>query len=559
MTLTQTYLAPRGKPRFHRQFRVALRKLRRQGPGQVLFWGLAVVLGIAAGFAAVGFRLLISMLESGLYGAEFGDVFSSASGMPWYLLVLIPTIGGLVVGLLLHYFTPDARVRAVADVIEGAALRRGRVEMREGIVSVFASLITLGSGGSAGREGPVVHLAATISSWIAERIHASGITGRDLLGCAVAAAVSASFNAPIAGTVFAMEVVLRHYALHAFAPIAIASVMGTVVSRLVMGDVTEFTLPVRNIIAFYWEIPAFLLLGLLCGFVAIALMRSVFFVEDKASDLMTRTGWPRWLRPTIAGALVGILAIFAPQVIGIGYEVTARALTGGVGLTEAILVVIAKIIAVSITLGGRMGGGIFSPSMVVGALTGLAFGMVATGIIPSYSGTSTTYALAGTAAVAAAVLGAPLSTSLIVFELTGDWQTAVAVLAAVSTASAIASRFVRRSFFLSQLARRDVRIAQGPQEYLLQLVGITHIIRRPGTPRALPIITLEELESEGLVIDANARLKVAMRKFNCSGATHLAVVTGVGEARAILGSLSHIDALKAFNQALAATAAEEHS
>lgn len=371
--------------------------------------------------------------------------------------------------------------------------------------------------------------------------------------------MSASFNAPIAGAIFAMEVVLRHYALHAFAPIAIASVMGTVVSRLALGDVTEFTLPVRNIIAFYWEIPAFLILGLVCGFVALALMRSVFLVEDLAEAGMKRIGWPRWMRPTIAGALVGMLALVAPQVIGIGYEVTARALTGGMGLTEAILIVIAKIVAVSITLGGRMGGGIFSPALVVGALTGLAFGLVATGFAPSFSGTPTTYALSGMAAVAASVLGAPVSTSLIAFELTGDWQTAIAVLAAVSTASAIASRFVRRSFFLSQLARRDVRIAQGPQEYLLQLVGITHITRHPGTPRALPISVLEDLMDEGLSIDAQARLKPAMRKFNRSGATHLAVTEGAGDKRKLVGSLSHIDALKAYNQALAATAAEEHS
>ena len=150
----------------------------------------------------------------------------------------------------------------------------GRVEVKAGIASMFASLITLSSGGSSGREGPVVHMAGVISTWVCRRIHADGITGRDLLGCAVAAAVSASFNAPIAGALFALEVVLRHFAMHAFAPIVIAAVAGTVINRLEYGDVTEFTLNTPGALQFYVELPAFLILGLVCGIVAALQMRS---------------------------------------------------------------------------------------------------------------------------------------------------------------------------------------------------------------------------------------------------------------------------------------------
>ena len=545
--------------RLRRQYRLAVHRVRRRGPGQLLFWVMAFFLGIAAGLAALGFRTGIGALEGLLYGARDQDVFSGALVMPWYALVMIPATGGLIVGLILHKFTPDARVRAVADVIEGAALRRGRVEMREGLASAAASLITLGSGGSAGREGPVVHLAATISTWMATRIDASGVTGRDLLGCAVAGAVSASFNAPIAGAIFAMEVVLRHYAMHAFAPIAIASVMGTVVNRLYFGDVAEFILPVRNAIAFYWEIPAFLILGLVCGLVAISLTRAIFWTEDLFGRAQGRLGFPRWLRPALAGAAVGAIAIVAPQVIGIGYEVTTLALTGQMLLHEAIMIAVLKVVAVSITLGGRMGGGIFSPALVIGALTGLAFGLIATALIPAYSGSATTYALAGLGAVSAAVLGAPVSTSLIVFELTGDWQTAIAVLAAVSTATAVASRFVNRSFFLSQLSRRGVPIAQGPQAYLLQLVGITDITQRPGSPRALPKSELDGFAADGMSIDVNALLKEALLRFKRSGVSHLAVTQAGRDGPEVVGCVSHVDALRAFNQALAAIAAEEHS
>lgn len=549
----------KGHPAWQRHARLGWRRLRYHGPGQLQFWLIALVIGILAGFAAVVFRAGIDALQTALYGADDRAILAAAAAMPWYALVIIPTLGGLVVGLILHRLTPDGRVRAVADVIEGAALGRGRVEVRAGLASAVASLITLGSGGSSGREGPVVHLAGVISTLVADRMRASGITGRDLLGCAVAAAVSASFNAPIAGAVFALEVVLRHHALHAFAPIAIASVAGTVINRLHYGGVAEFTLPLAGGVAFYWEIPAFLLLGLVAGAVALVLMRAIFWTESLGDRLQARTGSPRWLRPAVAGALVGVMAIWFPQVIGIGYETTSLALTGRLALHEAVVFAALKVAAVAITLGGRMGGGVFSPALVVGALTGLAFGLIATEVVPQFSGAATVYALAGMGAVAAAVLGAPISTTLIVFEMTGDWETAVAVLAAVSTATALASRFVQRSFFLTQLARRGVRIALGPQEYLADKTGFARAIRRSGSPGGLPPEAVEELRAKGLAIDAEASMKTALRLFERHGDTHLAVLRRGTAGTEAIGSLSHVDALRVYTRALAATAAEEHS
>ena len=168
-----------------------------------------------------------------VYGVDdSSNIHRFAETLDWYWIVLIPVCGGLAVGLILHFFTPDARARSVADTIEGAALHNGRVETKEGVASAFASLITLATGGSTGREGPVVHMAAVVSTWVSDKIKADAIQGRDLLGCAVAAAVSASFNAPIAGTLFALEVILRHFAVHAFAPIVIAAVAGTVLSLI---------------------------------------------------------------------------------------------------------------------------------------------------------------------------------------------------------------------------------------------------------------------------------------------------------------------------------------
>ena len=536
--------------------------MKDEGPGQVQFWFIALLIGCASGAAALLFRAGIEWLQETLYGTDDARMIHSfAATLPWWLVLSIPVAGGLVTGLIFHRFTPDGRVRSVADVIMGAALKDGRVEIRAGLASAAASLLTLSSGGSTGREGPVVHLAAVISSWVSNRINANGITGRDLLGCAVAAAVSASFNAPIAGTLFALEVVLRHFAVHAFAPIAIASVAGTVINRLRYGDVTEFTLGEPGLLQFYQELPAYLILGLLAGVVAVALTQGVFLADDFAGTVRRRTGLPRPLMPAVAGLLLGAIAIVWPHIIGVGYETTSAALTGQLTLGQAVAFCAVKCVAVAITVAGRMGGGMFSPSLMVGALTGLAFGLVATAIFPDVSGSVTLYALAGMGGVAAAVLGAPISTTLIVFELTGDWQTGLVVLVTVSVSSAVASRLIDRSFFLTQLERRNIHLAAGPQAYLLSMFRVANVMREMGHATAAPDEALWAAIEAGVFVERNATLETAMPVFERTGRPFLPVVTmgKVGEAPQVHGALFHVDALKAYNRALAATAAEEHS
>ncbi|GGE31937.1 chloride channel protein [Primorskyibacter flagellatus] len=536
--------------------------IRTRGPNQVQFWLIALAVGIASGFAALFFRKGIEALQELLYRADdITHLHSWAGSLPWYWVLCIPIFGGLLVGLILHVFTPDGRVRSVADVIQGAALNAGRVEGRAGLASAAASLITLGTGGSSGREGPVVHLAAVISSKVMKWIKADGMTGRDLLGCAVAAAVSASFNAPIAGALFALEVVLRHFAIHAFAPIVIASVAGTVINRLEFGGVTEFTLPGTSLFQFYEELPAFLILGAVCGIVAGLLMRAIFAAEDIATHIQTRAGIPRWLRPALAGAMLGLMAIWFPHIIGVGYETTSLALTGRIGLGEAIVFAMLKTVAVAITIGGRMGGGVFSPSLMVGALTGLAFGLIATSVFPEVSGSSSLYALAGMGGVAAAVLGAPISTTLIVFELTGDWATGLAVMVTVSISTAIGTRLVDRSFFLTQLERRGTHVAAGPQAYLLGLFRAGDVMRPRGHEKSPPEEACWDRIEAGDYLDASATLESALPVFDRTGAAYLPVIqlTRADQPPELLGALYHVDALRAYNRALAATAAEEHS
>nr|WP_265507839.1 chloride channel protein [Paracoccus rhizosphaerae] len=540
--------------------RHGLRLMRQRGPDQVQFWLLALVIGIAAGFAALGFRLGIAALQRAIYGADDVTLASAAGDLPWLWVMTVPVAGGLAVGLILDRLTPDGRVRAVSDVIEGAALDGGRVETREGLASAAASLITLGTGGSSGREGPVVHLAGVVSTFVARRLDLGPVAGRELLGCAVAGAVAASFNAPIAGALFAHEVVLRHFAVHAFGPIAIAAVAGTVINRLQFGGLTEFTLPSTLDLAFYVELPAFMALGLVSALVAAALMGAIFRADNIGNSVVARLGWPRYLRPAMAGLALGIIAIPFPHIIGVGYQTTAAALSGQIGFAQAILLAVVKALAVAITLGGRMGGGVFSPALVMGSLTGLAFGIVATALVPQYSGSVNVYAFAGMGAVGAAVLGAPISTALIVFEMTGDWQTGIAVMTSVSLSSALASRLVKRSFFLTQLERRGIHMAEGPQVWLPRQLRITPVIRPLDAPGAPAPDLVRNLAEAGTTLAHTSTLAEALRAFEDGSAAFLPVV-GPPDAQGqcpIIGTLYHIDALRTLNRALVETAAEEH-
>ena len=538
------------------------RNIKINAVGMVRFWFLALFVGIGGGLSAVAFRFGLEKLQAWLYGAPHVNVLHSyADQVSWYWIVGLPVAGGLVVGVIMHLFTKDGRVRSVADVIEGAALKDGRIEHKEGWASAIASLVTLSSGGSSGREGPVVHLAAVIASWISNKAKVDGVTGRDLMGCAAAAAVSASFNAPIAGALFAMEVVMRHFAIRSFAPIVIASVAGTVINRLWFGDVTEFTIPQANMLEFYVELPAFAILGLFSGVVATVFMMALYRADDWGSIVQNTLGIPRWIRPMVAGAMLGILAVAFPHIIGVGYETTSAALTGQLVFQDAVVFAVLKAVAVTITIAGRMGGGVFSPSLMLGALTGLSFGYVAVSVFPEVSGGEPLYALAGMGAVAAAVLGSPISTIMIIFEMTGDWQTGLAVMLAVSLSTAVAASVNHKSFFLAQLSRRNIQIAAGPQAYLLHMFQVQKIMRPMCDCEHLDQETLWDMVSNGHGIRSEATLGDALPQFDGHGCEWLPIIeVNVEDGPPnIIGVLFQVDCLKAYNRALAATAKEEHS
>jgi len=421
---------------------------------------MAAILGVAVGFAAIAFRLGIAAVQTLGFGSPDEAVFLDLSHLPWWQIVLVPTAGGLLVGLILQFVLKHHRVHAVPEVMEATAGRGRRLGFWEGLTSAVAAAVSLGVGASTGREGPIVHLGATIASWLGYTLHLSRNLVRTLLGCGVAAAVAASFNAPIAGVFFALEVIIGHYAINAFAPIVLAAVAGTVVSRSYFGNFPAFVVTEYELGSF-WEFPAFIVLGVLAAIVTVLFVRA-WQAAMKAFD---RVNPPMVVRPAIGGAIVGLLALQFPQILSVGYAATDAALTEGLTIQVLVALLVLKTGATAVCLAARFGGGVFSPSLFIGAMLGGAFGFAMMALFPDVAGSTGAYAVVGMGAVASAVLGAPISTTLIVFELTGDYQITIALMVAVAVAAILTRQLLRGSFFHMQLLRRglDVRGTRGEQ------------------------------------------------------------------------------------------------
>ncbi len=432
---------------------------------------LAVIVGAFSGGAVILFREGIELVQSLADQVASERMFQIVAALPWWQVMLAPTVGGLVVGVLVRTLMPEHRPQGVADVIEYCALRGGRMSSRIGLVAAAVSAISIGTGASVGREGPAVHLGASLAGWIGRRLHLSQSLMRTLLGCGVAAAVGASFNAPIAGALFASEVVVGHYALKAFAPVVIASVAGTALSQAHFGDFPAFFLG-DHLLTSFWEFPAIAGLGLVCGVAAIIFMRGIFLAQAAAE----RSKLPIWLRPAIAGLAVGGLTVLVPEVVGVGYGVTEWVMLGQFTFQALIIIALAKILATALCIGWGFGGGVFSPSLVIGAAIGAAYGIIATAIFPQLSSGAGAYAIIGMGAMAAAVLGAPISTTLIIFEITGDYALSIAVMVAIVVATEITHHLFGPSFFIMQLRRRGIDLKSGFEAEVMSSISVRKVL-----------------------------------------------------------------------------------
>lgn len=434
---------------------------------------LGILIGCATGGAVIAFRELIQLTQFSLFNSDSGGLLHALSGLPWWQIVAVPTVMGLVVGLVIYHFLPEQRPQGVADVIEANALRGGHMSSRVGLKVAIVSALSIGGGASVGREGPAVHLGASLGAWIARRLHLSNSLTRTLIGCGVGAAVSASFNTPIAGALFASEVVVGHYALKAFAPVVISSVAATALSRQYFGDFPAFILE-TNILTSFLEFPAFVMLGIVSGVAATIFMRATFAAQDIAQSLPV----PSWSRPMIGGFAVGLIALAFPHVLGVGYGTTEAALATQFTLALLIAIGLAKILATAISIGFGFGGGVFSPSLVIGAMVGGAFGILATQVSPTLSSGPAAYTMIGMGAVAAAVLGAPISTTLIIFEMTSNYGLTLGVMLAIVAASEITHHFYGRSFFNQQLRRRGLDVKEGFETEVMRSCRVSSVISR---------------------------------------------------------------------------------
>jgi len=432
---------------------------------------LAALLGFLAGFASTFFRWMIEFFES-----IFSVKGFSLAGIPPqtypFLLPLMPMLGGLFIGLICKYFPNAVKENGVHKVMYAVALNDGKVRKRTIASCAVTSSITIGSGGSAGREGPTVQIGAAVGSTIGQLLHLSTERMRVLVGCGAAAGIAASFNAPLAGVLFALEIILGDFAIHTFSPIIIASVIGTVTGRALEGNEVTFNVPVHELVH-PTEIIFYLALGMLCGIVARLFTFMYFYVQQIFEE---KLNMPDLYKPAIGGLIVGMVSIFMPQILGNGYDVMEQALTGQMFWGLAFLLVFMKIICTSITLGSGGMGGVFAPSLFIGAMVGTAFGSSVHFIFPTLSASAETYSVVGMGAVAGAVMQAPLTNILMLFELTNDYTLILPIMATCIAASYTYQRFTKHSIYMQNLLNKGINIRHGREASIMNSIKVQDVM-----------------------------------------------------------------------------------
>ncbi len=484
-----------------------------RGPmAMVRFLGLVLlgaVIGGLAALAAAGFVNAVLWLNETLLISPRSRMMFERPELLVVTTLAVPALGGLVVGAL-HRAIPERRPHTPADVIAAVQTRRGRLPARAGGLSALTALISLGAGASVGQYGPLVHLGATLGSQGARLLRLGRSEDNITIACGVAAAIATAFSAPLAGIVFAHEVVLRHYALRAFAPIAAAAIVGHVIATVVLERGALFHVG-STAVPQAWEFAVFVAIGGLGALVAGAYMRALLGMARLAGQLP----FPPVLRPALAGLLLGLAALWVPDILGIGQETLrfatiAGAFTGG----ELLLVLALKIAATALCLGMGFSGGVFSPALVIGTLFGALCGTLVGAVNGAPQETFVFYAVCGMVAVTAPVIGAPLTSLLIVFELTGSYALTTAALASVILASPIAAQLFGRSLFDIQLNARGLDLSAGRGRAVLQGTRVAeHLTREcvslaPTTTVEAAIRALGEARhGEAYLVDADGRYR----------------------------------------------------
>ncbi len=510
-----------GEPQKARIFNI-LDKLRSN---EVVFGViLAVVIGVIAGFGAVIFRWLISTFQSFF----FGGGASILGFLGQYYIILLPAVGGLIVGLLVHFGAREARGHGVPEVMEAVAVRGGRIRPRVAVIKSLASSICIGSGGSVGREGPIVQIGSSVGSTIGQWLRLSDDWVRTLVACGAAGGISATFNTPIGGVFFAMEIILGRFITPKLGFVVISSVAADFISHIFLGDQPSFGVIPYSMVS-YWEMIPYAVLGVLAALAAIAFIHALYKCEDIFNSLHI----PEYLKPVIGGIGVGIIGLYSYDLLGVGYGdvywastmSVNQALLGEIALQSLGILLVLKIVATSLTLGSGGSGGVFAPSLFIGAMLGGAFGAFAHQLFPSFVAPSGAYALVGMAAVFAGATRAPITSIIMLFEMTMDYTLILPLMIAVVISTIITRSLNRETIYTTKLMRRGVDIHQLEESRPMRTVTVGEVMTR-NFPSVLLTMSVSEL----------------VTKLRRSGHHGFPVVTGEGESFCGVVTLSDVEA-----------------
>ncbi len=469
---------------------------------------MALFVGVLGGYGAVAFRWLIGSFQNIFFGHGKNHFLDFLFTLPWYAKLIPPIIGGAIVGPLVYFFAREAKGHGVPEVMEAVALKGGVIRKRVVVIKAMASAICIGSGGSVGREGPIVQVGSAIGSAFGQILRVSPDRMRTLVGCGAAAGIAATFNAPIAGVMFAMEIILGEFGIATFSPIVVSSVMATVISRAYMGNYPAFTVPQYSLVSVY-EIPLYIVLGIIAGLIGVGFTTCLY----KAEDLFAKIRIPEYTKAALGGAAIGAIGIFFPHIFGVGYDAIEMVLLEKMAWSVILCLIFIKILATSVTIGSGGSGGIFAPSLFIGSMTGAAFGYLVHYLFPNVTATSGAYGLVGMGAVLAAATHGPINAIIILFEMTGSYKIILPLMLSCIISAMLATQIKKESIYTMKLIRRGTDIRAGREINVMRSLLVkdamtTDVVTVPETMplKALLKFTISSKHSSFPVVDGNGLL-----------------------------------------------------
>jgi chloride channel protein, CIC family len=425
---------------------------------------MALVVGVGAGFGAVGFRWLVygfTWLATG--SDQFGQQGRVPSPhLPWFgvwFLLVIPVLGGLVYGPLIQRFAREARGHGVPEVMLAVAENGGRIRPPVTGVKALASAICIGTGGSVGREGPIVQIGSALASTLGQVVRMPQARLRILVACGAAGGIAATFNAPLTGVLFGFEVILRDFSIDALFATIMSAVAGDLVSQAFFGSAPFFSgLPHDLTVHHAYTYLLVAVLGLAAGLIGWGFKTVLYWLED-ALDALWR-GRPEWARPAVGGLALGAVLLVLPQMYGVGYPVMDKAVAGQYVLWFLVVLLVGKVIATSVTLSIGGSGGIFAPSLFTGVMAGMAFGDVVQHLFGHIVYSPSLFAIVAMGAVFGAAAQSPLTAIASAAEMTGNFTLVLPVMLAVGIATALSRRLSYGSIYTTKLLRRGIDIEQ---------------------------------------------------------------------------------------------------